>query len=122
MSVRKKIFAGNAGTMKIKTTFVNEPFDRIPMRRLILLTLSLLLCLSAGATHFLDIRVVDNEYLMLHFRDGEVHYRDDGTGPSAYLGHSFAEGDDTLLVFKDGNKVGESVGLIPKEQVERLIG
>ena len=28
----------------------------------------------------------------------------------------------TLLVFKDGNKVGESVGLIPKEQVERLIG
>ena len=36
---------------------------------------------------------------MVHFRDGEVHYRDDGTGPSAYLGHSFAEGDDTLLVF-----------------------
>ena len=28
----------------------------------------------------------------------------------------------TLLVFKDGNKVGESVGLIPKEQVEKLIG
>jgi len=28
----------------------------------------------------------------------------------------------TLLVFKDGSKVGESVGLIPKEQVEKLIG
>ena len=54
---------------------------------------------TAGATHYLDIRVVDKDYLMLHFRDGEVHYRDDGTGPSAYLGHSFAEGDDTLLVF-----------------------
>ena len=36
---------------------------------------------------------------MLHFRDGEVRYRDDATGPSAYLGHSFADGDDTLLVF-----------------------
>lgn len=36
---------------------------------------------------------------MLHFRDGEVRYRDDATGPSAYLGHSFAEGDDTLKVF-----------------------
>ena len=28
----------------------------------------------------------------------------------------------TLLVFKNGQKTGESVGLIPKEQVERLIG
>ena len=59
----------------------------------------LLIPATAGATHYLDIRVVDKDYLMLHFRDGEVHYRDDGTGPSAYLGHSFAEGDDTLLVF-----------------------
>ena len=36
---------------------------------------------------------------MIHFRDGEVHYRDNGTGQSAFLGHSFAEGDDTLVVF-----------------------
>ncbi|MBE6084091.1 MAG: thioredoxin [Selenomonas ruminantium] len=28
----------------------------------------------------------------------------------------------TLLVFKNGQKSGESVGLIPKEQVEKLIG
>ena len=69
------------------------------MKRLLLSALSLLACLSAGATHYLGIQVVDNEYLMLHFRDGEVRYRDDATGPSAYLGHSFAEGDDTLLVF-----------------------
>ncbi len=69
------------------------------MRRCILLICSLLLPIVADATHFLDIRVVDQEYLMLHFRDGEVRYRDDGTGPSAYLGHSFAEGDDTLRVF-----------------------
>lgn len=51
------------------------------------------------ATKYLDLKVVDKEYLMIHFRDGEIRYRDDGTGPSAYLGHSFAEGDDTLLVF-----------------------
>ncbi|MBQ1692756.1 MAG: glycoside hydrolase family 9 protein [Bacteroidales bacterium] len=59
----------------------------------------LLIPTSAGATKFLELKVVDKEYLMVHFRDGEVHYRDDATGPSAYLGHSFAEGDDTLLVF-----------------------
>ena len=69
------------------------------MKRLILSALSLLACLSAGATHYLGIQVVDNEYLMLHFRDGEVRYRDDATGPSAYLGHSFADGDDTLVVY-----------------------
>jgi thioredoxin 1 len=28
----------------------------------------------------------------------------------------------TLLVFKDGTKVSESVGLIPKEQVVKLLG
>lgn len=27
----------------------------------------------------------------------------------------------TLLVFKNGKKAGESIGLIPKEQVEKLI-
>lgn len=69
------------------------------MKRILLLAGLLLLPLAAGATRFLGIQVVDNEYLMLHFRDGEVRYRDDGTGPSAYLGHSFAEGDDTLNVF-----------------------
>lgn len=51
------------------------------------------------ATRLMDVKVVDKDYLMLHFRDGEVRYRDDATGPSAYLGHSFAEGDDTLKVF-----------------------
>lgn len=63
------------------------------------LFLGLLLSQTAGATRFVGLQVVDREYLMLRFQDGEIRYRDDGTGPSAYLGHSFAEGDDTLLVF-----------------------
>lgn len=53
----------------------------------------------ANATKLLEIKSIDKDYIMVHFRDGEVRYRDDATGPSAYLGHSFAEGDDTLLVF-----------------------
>ena len=31
--------------------------------------------------------------------NGDVHYRDNGTGPSAFLGHTFVDGDDTLVVF-----------------------
>ncbi len=65
--------------------------------------LAVLLLLSpayAQASKLLELRVVDKDYLMLHFRDGEVHYRDSGKGSSAYLGHSFVEGDDTLLIFQ----------------------
>ena len=72
------------------------------MNRLFKTVLAGLLLLTAtpsSATKVLGLRVIDNHYLMVHFRDGEVHYRDNGTGPSAYLGHSFSEGDDTLVVF-----------------------
>ena len=72
------------------------------MKRLFKTALAGLLLLTttpSTATKVLGLKVIDSQYLMVHFRDGEVHYRDDGTGPSAYLGHSFAEGDDTLLVF-----------------------
>lgn len=66
--------------------------------RFIFLLLSLL-PMQLFATRLMDVKVVDKDYVVLHFRDGEVRYRDDATGPSAYLGHSFSEGDDTLLVF-----------------------
>ena len=60
---------------------------------------ALLLPLSAPATHFVGISVLDKDYLLVQFRDGEVRYRDDGTGKSAYLGHTFVNGDDTLMTF-----------------------
>ena len=73
------------------------------MKRLSFLCASLaaafLSCLTAGATRYKGIQVIDKETLLVQFQDGDVRYRDDGTGESAYLGHSFAEGDDTLVVF-----------------------
>lgn len=51
------------------------------------------------ATKLVELKVVDKDYLMLLFRDGEVFYRDDGTGASAFRGHDWAEGDDTLKVY-----------------------
>ena len=74
-----------------------------------LLTVVLLMTVaSVSATKFLGLRIIDKNYLMVHFRDGEVHYRDNGTGPSAYLGHSFTEGDDTLVVFGERLKAAEA--------------
>ena len=54
---------------------------------------------SLNATKLVGVKTIDKDYIMVHFRDGEVRYRDDATGPSAYLGHTFVEGDDTLFVF-----------------------
>ena len=74
-----------------------------------LLTVVLLMTVApVSATKFLGLRIIDKNYLMVHFRDGEVHYRDNGTGPSAYLGHSFTEGDDTLVVFGERLKAAEA--------------
>ena len=67
-----------------------------------------LAALPVKATKVLGLKVIDKNYLMVHFRDGEVHYRDSGTGTSAYLGHSFSEGDDTLLVFGERLKAEEA--------------
>ncbi len=75
---------------------------------LVLATLLLFASLPVMATKVLGLHVIDKNYLMIHFRDGEVHYRDSGTGPSAYLGHSFSEGDDTLVVFGERLKTEEA--------------
>ena len=64
--------------------------------------------LPVMAVKVMGLHVIDKNFLMVHFRDGEVHYRDNGTGPSAYLGHSFSEGDDTLLVFGERLKTAEA--------------
>ena len=69
------------------------------LSRAALAAAAFLMSMQAGATRFKGMQVIDNETLVLQFQDGDVRYRDNGTGESAYLGHSFAEGDDTLLVF-----------------------
>lgn len=37
---------------------------------------------SIKATKYQDLRIIDKQYLMVHFRDGEVHYRDEGIHPA----------------------------------------
>ena len=75
---------------------------------LVLASLLVFASLPLMATKVIGLRVIDKNYLMVHFRDGEVHYRDSGTGPSAFLGHSFSEGDDTLVVFGERLKTTEA--------------
>lgn len=59
-------------------------------------------CSPKPSTKLVEVRPVDQEVVMVCFKDGEVRYRDDGTGPSAYQGHAFADGDDELISYGDG--------------------
>lgn len=65
----------------------------------LLFFLMFFLIVDLSATKLVELKVLDKDYLLVIFKDGEVFYRDDATGPSAYKGHKFAEGDDTLKVY-----------------------
>lgn len=53
------------------------------MRKLFVAAGLLMLSMPALATKLIGLKVIDKDYLMIQFRDGEVHYRDSGTGKSA---------------------------------------
>lgn len=60
------------------------------------LTLSLLItCVTCGArgSRLVEVRTIDDEYLMVHWLDGSVEYRDDGRGPTASMGHEVSGGE-----------------------------
>ena len=84
------------------------------MKRLLTFAVVLAALASAQvlhATRLVGVKTIDKDYIMVHFRDGEVRYRDDATGPSAYLGHTFVEGDDTLFVF--GQRLNPEIAADP---------
>ena len=87
--------------------------NRKAVIRILSMVMLLLSPLCIHATKFIKFSIIDKDYLMLQFRDGEVRYRDDGTGSSAYLGHTFVEGDDTLKVF--GRRLNTSIAASAEE-------
>ena len=78
-----------------------------------------------NATKLIGVKTIDKDYIMVHFRDGEVSYRDNATGPSAYLGHTFVEGDDTLFVFGqrlDPKVAGTAAGWVISSKDDKSFG
>ena len=70
-------------------------YEKIKKSRLFLLGLSILglvglsQCNNSKPSETIkpvDLRILDNGYLMVHIKDGEVIRRDDGTGECAYMG------------------------------------
>jgi len=50
-------------------------------------------CSPAWSARLVDVRSIDDEYLMVHWQDGIVEYKDDGEGPGAFMGHETGGGD-----------------------------
>lgn len=63
------------------------------------LTATLVLLIAASPLHasrLVGLSVIDKEYLMIHFQDGEVTFRDDGKGEDAFSSRTHIDGIDTV--------------------------
>lgn len=63
---------------------------RSSMRISMILCLSLVTILQVQATRLVVVKVVDRDYLMISFKDGDVEFVDDGLGPTAFTGNTLA--------------------------------
>lgn len=70
-------------------------FARLPA----LLSLGLGAVASLHASKLVSVTAVDEQVLLVHLKDSEIVYRDDGQGPSAFTGHDSAPGDDKWVPF-----------------------
>ena len=66
---------------------------------LTVVVVAVILCAPLAATKLVEVAPVDEQVIMVRFVDGEILYRDDGTGPRAFSGHDFDPGDDRLVTF-----------------------
>lgn len=55
---------------------------------------------AARATKLVEVRTADDQYLMVHFWDGEIAYQDDGKGPTAFQGHESQGGEKVITYGK----------------------
>ena len=62
------------------------------------------------ASKLTEVRPVDDEYLMVHWEDGAIEYKDDGQGPTAYMGHESRGGE---VVKRYGSPLGLAAACNP---------
>ncbi len=64
------------------------------------------------ASKLIKVSVVDKDYLMVYFKDGKVHYPDDGEGPGAFIGHYKGSRTDSLIAY--GEELNTEAAVIPE--------
>ncbi len=76
-----------------------------------LLPAFLMLPLTAGAAKLLYIKIIDRDYLMVHFIDGQVDFVDDGVGTCAYESACHNTANNFLVRF--GNPLNTTNAVSP---------
>ncbi len=66
---------------------------------LFFLSLSFLIICKVEATKFIHVKVVDKDYIMIYFKDGDVEFKDDASGPYAYHGHHSEASDNWVVQY-----------------------
>ena len=56
---------------------------------------------TSYASKLAEVKVVDQQYLMVHFLDGEVSIRDDGKGETAFITLGHETDNDTIKTYGD---------------------
>ncbi len=56
-----------------------------------------------------ELKILDNGYLMVHIKDGEVVRRDDGTGECAYMGHCHSADGSEAIYYGDPLNTDDAV-------------
>ena len=67
------------------------------MKRFNLFVISVTIAASIQASQFVSVSIVDKEVLLVTFKDGDIIFRDDAKGPSAYLTMNDATENSTVL-------------------------
>ncbi len=70
---------------------------KLILNKLLLALLILVIFSGVQASKLTSIKVLDQDYLVIHFVDGDVKFVDDGTGSTAFAGHS-SEADNSYVV------------------------
>ncbi len=67
----------------------------------ILTVLSLVMGISPKlqSSKLVEVKALDKDYLIVHFKDGDILFVDDGTGPSAYGGHEADPNNSYVVIY-----------------------
>lgn len=72
------------------------------MKTLFIILASLAISGHVYATKLFELTALDRDYLLVHFKDGEVIRRDDGTGNCAFMGHCHSPDGSHAIYHGDG--------------------
>ncbi len=65
--------------------------------------LLIIACVAPGlhASKLISVNVLDRDFLIIHFKDGDVKFVDDGTGPTAFAGHESDPDNSYVVTYGD---------------------